>query len=130
MSLIEKAKCKGDTKAILSTLWIAVMLNMAFADILSFITPGFFEGLNELQLTQPMLFGFAILLEIPILMIFLSRILSHKANRWANIIASIITISFVTAGGSTYLHYIFFASVEVILMLFIILIAWKWPSGA
>lgn len=119
-------KQKTNTKAILSTLWIVVMFNMVFADILSFITPGFFEGLSAMQLTQSMLLGFAILLEIPIIMIFLTRVLNRKVNRWANIIASIITVLFVTIGGSSYLHYIFFATVEVILMIVILAIAWKW----
>ncbi len=125
MRIIEKIKGIKNKRVILSTLWIVVMFNMIFADILSFITPGFFEGLSTMQLTQSMLFGFAILLEIPIIMIFLSRVLNYKANKWLNIIASIITIPFVIIGGSIYLHYIFFASIEVILMLFIILIVWN-----
>lgn len=126
MSLIEKIKGINNKKVVLSTLWIVVMFNMIFADILSFLTPGFFEELNATQINQPMLLVFAFLLEIPIIMIFLSRILNRKVNRLTNIIASIITILFVIGGGSIYLHYLFFASVEVILMILIILIAWKW----
>jgi Sec-independent protein secretion pathway component TatC len=71
---------------------------------------------------------FAILLEIPIAMIFLSRVLKHRANRWANIIAAAITIAFVIGGGSTDLHYIFFAAIEVVCMLLIVWYAWKWPN--
>lgn len=126
MSIIKKINGINDTKVMLSTLWIVVMFNMIFADIFSFITPGFLEELNAMQVNQSMLFVFAILLEIPMIMIFLSRILNRKINRWTNIIASIITILFVIGGGSTYLHYIFFASIEVILMILIILIAWEW----
>jgi len=128
MNIIEKIKGTNNTRVTLSTLWIVVMFNMIFADILSFITPSFFEELSAMQVNQGMLLVFAILLEIPIAMIFLSRILERKINRWANIIASIITILFVVGGGSVYLHYIFFASIEVTLMLFIILIAWKWQQ--
>lgn len=44
---------KMGTKVKLSTLWIIVMFNMAFADILSFITPGVMkdivEGTMEIQ---------------------------------------------------------------------------------
>lgn len=126
MNIIEKIKGINNKKVMLSTLWIVVMFNMIFADILSFLTPGFFEELNAMQINQPMLLVFAFLLEIPIIMIFLSRILNRKVNRLTNIIASIITILFVVGGGSIYLHYIFFASIEVILMILIILIAWKW----
>jgi hypothetical protein len=120
---------KMDIKEKLSTLWIVVMFNMIFADILSFITPGFFEELKAMQVNQSMLLIFAILLEIPILMIFLSRILNRKVNRWANIIAALITILFVIGGGSLYLHYIFFATIEIVCMLLIIWNVWKWKNS-
>lgn len=121
-----------DRKAILSTLWIFVMFNMVFADIVGFMNPGALEGIMTgtvgLEITQELLLVFSILLEIPIAMIFLSRVLKHGANRWANIVASVITILFVIGGGSTYLSYIFFATVEVACMIFIIWYAWTWPK--
>jgi len=122
-----------DRKVILSTLWIVVMFNMLFADILSFMIPGFLEEIMtrsaaSFPITQEIMLVFAILLEIPIAMIFLSRILNYRANRWANIIASVVTIVFVWAGGSTYLHYIFFAAIETVCMLLIVWYAWKWPK--
>jgi hypothetical protein len=126
MKIIEKIKGINNTKVVLSTLWIVVMFSMIYADIISFITPGSFEEINAMQLNQPMLLVFAIIVEIPIIMILLSRVLSRKVNRWANIIASVITILFVVGFRSTYLHYYFFASIEVILMAFIIVIAWVW----
>jgi general stress protein CsbA len=61
-------------------------------------------------------------------MIFLSRVLKYRANRWVNIIASVITIAFVTGMGTTDLHYIFFATIEVVSMLLIIWYAWKLPK--
>lgn len=122
-----------DMKTRLSTLWIVVMINIAFADILSFLIPGALAELatgyaGEMQITQGIMLVFAILLEIPIAMIFLSRALPYGANRWANIAASIITILFVIGGGSTDLHYLFFATVEVVCMLLIIWYAWRWPA--
>ncbi len=119
----------NNTKVILSTLWIVVMFNMIFADILSFIMPGFFDVVNAMQASQSLLLVYAILLEIPIIMVILSRVLKRGVNRWANIVASIITIAFVIGGGSTYLHYIFFATIEVVLMLLIIWLAWKWDEN-
>jgi hypothetical protein len=117
-----------DIKLRLSMLWIVVMFNMIFADILSFMLPGFLEEAGEIQVTQGLLLVFAIILEIPIAMILLSRALKYRANRWANIIASVITIAFVIGGGSTYLHYIFFATIEIVCMLLIVWYAWKWPK--
>ncbi|MBI3815359.1 MAG: hypothetical protein HY279_12970 [Nitrospinae bacterium] len=122
-----------DMKVKLSTLWIVVMFNMVFADVLTFITPGVMKEImtgyaGEIQITQGILLVFAILLEIPIAMIFLSRVLKYKANRWANMAACAITIVFVVGGGSAYLHYIFFATIEVVCMLLIDWYAWKWPN--
>lgn len=118
-----------DIKEKISILWIVVMMNMIFADILSFMLPGFLNeimtGNTPIQITQQILLAFAVILEIPIIMIFLSRVLDHKANRWANIVASVITIIFVIGGGSLTLHYIFFAAIEVIILLLIIKYAWK-----
>jgi len=124
-----------DRKVMFSTLWIFVMFNMAFADIVGFMNPGALEdimtGSVRFEITQGLLLVFSVLLEIPIAMIFLSRILKYKANRWANIIAAVITILFVIGGGNPSLSYIFFATIEVAAMLFIIWYAWKWhlPEG-
>ena len=125
-------KEKMTTRQIISTLWIVVMFTMIFADIISFITPGVMkeivDGTADIIPTQPLLLVFALLLEIPIIMIFLSRVLKHKLNRILNIGASVITILFVIGGGSLYWHYIFFASVEVICMISIIIISIKWKN--
>lgn len=119
-----------DMKIKLSTLWVFVLFNMVFADIVGFMNPGALEiiikGEVGIHITQKLLLLFSIMLEIPIAMIFLSRILKYRANRWANIIAAIITILFVIGGGDAYLSYIFFASIEVVTMLFIIRSAWRW----
>ena len=124
-------KTMKDTKTLLSTLWIVLMINMLKADILSLYIPGTLDELakfaGETPITQLMLGG-AIMMEISIVMIFLSRILKYKANRWANIIVGIMTILFVVGGGSPYPHYIFIATIEVLCLLLIIGIAWKWRN--
>lgn len=116
----------------LSTLWIFVLFNMVFADIIGFMNPGALETIIEgevgIEITQKLLLVFSIMLEIPIAMVFLSRILEYRSNRWANILAAILTILFVIGGGDTYLSYIFFASIEVVTMLFIIWLAWNWQE--
>jgi Sec-independent protein secretion pathway component TatC len=123
---------KMDMKVKLSTLWIFVMINMVFADIVGFMNPGALEkimtGSVGLEITQGLLLVFSILLEIPIAMIVLSRVLRYRANRLANIAAGVITILFVIGGGSTYLSYMFFATMEVGCMLLIIWYAWNWPK--
>jgi hypothetical protein len=122
-----------DMKVKLSTLWIIVMLNMIYADILGFMSPGFLKGVmtgyaEGVQITEGLLLVAAIILQIPITMIFLSRVLEYRANRWANIIAGAITIAFVIGGGSLDLHYLFIGTIEVVCMSLIIWFAWKWPK--
>ena len=119
-----------DMKVKLSTLWIFVMFNMAFADIVGFMNPGALEDIMTggvgFEITPGLLLVFSIALEIPIAMIFLSRTLKYGVNRWVNIIASVITILFVIGGGNTSLSYMFFAAIEVMCMLLIIRLAWTW----
>ncbi|MCP4541359.1 MAG: hypothetical protein GY832_29865 [Chloroflexi bacterium] len=128
MNTDKKTVKMEDMKVKLSTLWIVVMFNMAFADILSFMMEYSTGHTPEFQATQGLMLIAAIILEIPIVMIFLSRVLKYGANRWANIIAGVITILFVIGGGSTYLHYIFFATIEVVCTLLIVWYAWKWSE--
>ena len=120
-----------DTKILLSTLWIVVMINMLKADILSLYIPGIMEEMAEFAGGTPipqLMLGGAIMMEISIVMIILSRVLKYGINRWVNIIVSVITIVFVVGGGSTYPHYLFIAAVEVICLLLIIWFAWKWTN--
>jgi hypothetical protein len=72
--------------------------------------------------------GGAIMMEVSIVMIILSRVLKYRLNRWVNIIASVVTIAFVVGGGASYPHYIFIATVEIVCLLLIIWFAWKWSG--
>jgi hypothetical protein len=118
-----------DMETRISTLWIVVMFNMAFADIVGFIQPGALQGVSGpggMEITQGLLLVFAILIEIPIAMIFLSRILKRGANRWMNTVAAVITSVFVVGGGSMELpFYAFFAIVEVACMALIVWSVWS-----
>ena len=124
---------KIDTKVLLSTLWIVVMINMLKADILSLYIPGSAEEVARTSASTgtpipQLMLGAAIMMEISIAMIILSRILKYGVNRWVNILVSLITIAFVIGGGASYPHYIFIATVEVICLLLIIWFAWKWHN--
>ncbi len=122
------------TRTLLSTLWIVVMINMLKADILSLFIPGATEEAARtaagagIGIPQLMLGG-AVMMEIAIAMIILSRVLPHGVNRWANVITSIITMVFIVAGGVAYPHYIFIATVEVVCLLLIVWFAWQWRQS-
>jgi hypothetical protein len=124
---------KIDTKALLSTLWIVVMLNMLKADILSLNIPGAAEEVAKTaasvgaSIPQLMLVG-AIMGELALVMIVLSRVLKYEINRWVNIAIGIITIVYIWGGAASYPHYIFIATIETICLLLIIGLAWKWHN--
>ena len=74
-----------DKKVTLSTLWIVVMLNMIFADIYSIMVilanASALEIPGEVKTIMAMA---AVITNIPIMMILLSRILRYKINRIVN----------------------------------------------
>lgn len=135
---LSKRITDAQRKSLLSTLWIFVLLNMVYADILGTLRPGYIDMLNQLsqQLTGSMVLLFAVLMEVAIGMVLLSRILPYKANRWAHFAAIPLIILWVvvpalvpTTGDATPLSYIFFAAVEVATMLVIFVFVWKWPRA-
>ncbi len=103
------------TSAKLSTLWIVIMFSMLFAGGTPITT---------------MMLGAAVLMALPIAMIYLSRVLKRAVNRWANIIVGVITIVYVVGGGSTHPHYLVLAAIEIVAVLAIIWTAWKWSASA
>lgn len=117
------------TRIKLAALWTVVMFNMAFADIVGFLHPGTLQtilaGEVGIQLTQGMLLALSLLIEIPVLMIVLSIVLSGRALRWISTAAAIVTALFVIGGGSATYSYIFFATVEVVCMSAIVWSVWK-----
>ena len=120
-----------DKRALLSTLWIFVLLNMIFRDIHEFFRLGLLEEMmtgivNGNQVTEQVMLIGAFMVEIPILMVLLSRILNYRINRWANIIIGAVTIALVIGMGQKDLDDIFFATVEVIALSAIIWVAVKW----
>ena len=122
---------KIDTRVLLSTLWIVVMINILGADILSLHIPGALDVLADFAGETPiplfMLVG-AILNELVIVMIILSRVLKRGVNRWVNIIVGMVTIAYIWGGAAPYPHYAFIATVETICLLLIIWSAWKWTE--
>jgi hypothetical protein len=121
----------SDIREKLSALWIVVLLNMVFADILGFLNPEFLRGLmtgyaEGVRVTQQLLVGSAVMVEIPILMVLLSRILKPTVNRWANFVAVPLTTAFIIVGGSTKPHYLLLAAMELVCLALILRHAWQW----
>lgn len=117
---------KNGIKSTLSTLWIFIMFNMIFADVIGFMNTGFLEQMITMKPHEGLVLVVSLMVEIPIAMILCSRFLPYKANRLANLTAGLFTIAWVIGGGNTSLSYIFFATIEVTATLSIMWMAWKW----
>lgn len=135
MKLIRDMSGK-DRKSLLSTMWIFVILNMIYADIIGMLRPGYLESLDQMsqELTGGAVLLFAVIMGIVIVMVPLSKMLARKVNRWAHFVAIPLSILWVVVpslipslGDSTPLSYIFFVSVEVLTMLAMLWFVWKWP---
>lgn len=114
------------TEEKLSLLWILLVTNILLADILSaFIA---FDDPSVVDIPgdpRTVMAVSAVLLNIPILMIYASRVLKPKLNRRLNIVAAVITLLFVIGGASSLPHYIVIAVIETIIVAIIIQTAWK-----
>jgi Family of unknown function (DUF6326) len=127
-----------NVKRTLSALWIFVTLNYLYCDLVSLIDPGqlkqYIAGhVNGIGDISPgFLLGTAILVEIPISMVLLSRLLKYRVNRWANIAAGAImtVVQFVTlfVGSGPAMYYTFFSIIEIACTLFIVWYAWRWQD--
>lgn len=133
-----EAFTKPDRKTVLSTLWIFAMLNYLYCDVMALMDPvllnEFITGtVGGMEINERFLLGAAILMEIPIAMVLLSRILDYRANRLANIIAgSIKTVVMIMTMfiGMPSLYYLFFGTIEIACTAFIVWYAWTWLEHA
>jgi len=135
MNSLTETAIKNDRRTVLFTLWVFVTVNYIFCDVLTLMNSEDLKQIltgtvGSLEMTPNFLLGAAIFMEIPFVMILLSRFLRHKANRIANIIAgSIMTVaqigSLFVGSGSTP-HYTFFSIVEIGCTIFIVWYAWTW----
>ncbi len=132
-----------DRKARLSTLWIFALFNYIYADVLGLYDVVYNgKGLTaSTQFTPASLLGAAILLEIPMAMLLLSRELKPRANRWANVLAGFVET--IAVLGSTFLvpimngttaayyttYYLFFGAIEIACTAFIVWYAWTWRTS-
>jgi hypothetical protein len=115
-----------DRKVSLSTLWLFATLNYIYCDVVTVMDP---VKRAPFQLTPGFLLGASILVEIPIAMVILSRVLKYRANRWANIITGAImtavqVLSLFVAVPAMY--YVFFSVLEIACTSFIVWYAWTW----
>ena len=124
-----------DVKIKLSALWVARMLSGFLGDVLRYMQPGILEKLingnvDGMEITHELLFISALIMVLPILMVYLSLTLKDSLNQWLNIGIAIFFFCFDFVG-----LIMFTSSYEIVVigigLLFNILTvwhAWKWRS--
>ena len=120
----------------LSTLWIVATLNYLYCDVVTLMDPSllkqFLAGqIGSVQISQGFLLGAGVLVEIPMVMVLLSRVLGDRPNRIANIVAATVmtavqALSLVAKAPA--LYYVFFSVIEIALTSAIVWYAWTWRS--
>ena len=118
-----------DVKIVLSALWVSTMLIYLLGDVLRIFAghmkPGEIAGIIA---TQKMWMAAAVLMLIPIVMVFLSITLPYPVNRWSNILAAIllfgVNIVGVTGYSGAYDRFLIIVSLGFNVL--IVWNAWKW----
>ena len=123
----------GTRNQLLSLLWIFLTVNYIYCDVFTLHLAQYLEAflsgeVGNMKITEEFLLAFAVVLQIPMIMIVLSSVLTFRLSKYSNIVAGLITTSVqtytVTMGGT--LHYMFFSFFEICTGLLIIYLAATW----
>lgn len=132
----KKMNTKMDKKALLSTIWIFAVLNYLYCDVISLMDSSLLKQylsgtVNGMEFNQGFLLAAAILMEVSIAMVLLSRVLNFKINRWANIVAGVFTTavqSMSLFAGAPAMYYLFCSILEIAATAAIVWLAWNWRN--
>ena len=128
---------KINVKIKLALFWVALMFFYLYNDLFSFFKPGTVEelvggSLEGIVFTQELLFGAALLMALPSIMIFLSLTLKAKLNRMVNIIVGIfhmvVLVGTMLVPGDLWVFYATYMVFEAVFIILIVWHAWKWPT--
>ena len=122
-----------DRRALLSTLWIFLLFNTLFRDFHELFRAGMVGEImtgvvGGTPITDELMLLGGVMVEIPILMVLLSRVLAHRANRWANLFLAPVTTVIMLQNGVNDLDDIFFIAVETFALSAIVWVAWRWRA--
>jgi hypothetical protein len=116
----------------LAVIWICVMLTYLLGDVLRIFSGDFKAGemgsKGGMPMTQNMLLGIAMLMVLPIVMVFLSVTLPQPVNRWVNIIMAVFFFLFNIVGLPTYpsMYDKFLIAVSLVFNVVTVFYAWNW----
>jgi Family of unknown function (DUF6326) len=118
----------------LAMLWAGFMFLYIYVDYFALYMPTKIDDILKgkvfvFDITQGFLLAALASVTIPALMIFFSVALPAKVDRWTNIVVATVYIPYTlfNLAGEAWVHMVFAAVVEVVLLCLIIRYAWKWP---
>ena len=123
--MIEEVRIK------LSALWVCLMLTYLLGDVLRIFSGDFTAGeVSGMELSQGLMLGMAVLMLIPIIMVFLSLTLKYPAIRWVSIVVAILLFLFNLVGLPTYpsLYDQFLIAVGLVFNALTTWYAWRWAA--
>ncbi len=116
-----------DIRVRLSTLWVFMLLNYLYCDVM-----GLYDPTLSGDLSRDALLAASLLMELPILMVLMSRMLNYWPNRWANVMAggfmAVVQVATLFVGSGPTAYYVFFSAIEIACLLFIVWTAWRWAE--
>ena len=93
-----------DTKIILSATWVVVTLIYLYGDVFRICSGDLAKKpMTDMNLNQYVWLGLAVLMLMPILMVFLNLVMPQPVSRWVNIIVAVFFFLFNLVGLPTYL---------------------------
>ncbi|MGC1494818.1 MAG: DUF6326 family protein [Sulfitobacter sp.] len=122
-----------DVRFKLSALWTSILFIFAYVDLFSLYRPDVRAGLEMgkiavFDVSETFLLATTLYIAIPCLMVFLCLVMRPAVNRIANmVIATLYGITIIGAAVGEWHYYVFGSALEVILLMLIVMFAYKWP---
>ncbi len=127
-------------RTVVSSLWIFVVLNYLYCDLLGLIYPpdlqAYLDGkIGGIEINQGFLLAAGVLMTIPMSAVLVSRIAPHRLARWWSIVAgaimTVVQVGTLGIGSDVTLHYAYFSVIEVATTVAIVwLAARRWKNDA
>ncbi|MHA2428891.1 MAG: DUF6326 family protein [Candidatus Hermodarchaeia archaeon] len=122
----------SETRIKLSGIWVALMLTYLLGDVMRIFSGDFSAGeIDGMEISPGIYLGMAVLMVIPILMVFLSLVLPGKITRWTNVGFAAFFFVFNSIGLPTYagLYDQFLIVVGLGFNVLTVWYAWQWQIG-
>ena len=121
----------------LSAIWASVTFCYIYCDYFELYQPGKLQSMLEGKFgplgptSQGVLLGASVFLAVPSLMVFLTIALPARVSRLLNLIFGVFySIVMLLILPRVWLFYEFFATVEILLTMSAVWLAWKWPRSS